>query len=67
MGLKYLSGLDDLEELSVNDTAITDAGLKEPQVQVVLSKVSLRGCKKVTKAGVAALKMLNPKMVIEGP
>ena len=32
-----------------------------------LTKVSLRGCKKVTGGGIAALKTLNPKMFVERP
>jgi hypothetical protein len=52
--------------LSLNDTEITDAGLKEFKLKTLM-KISIRGCKKVTRAGLNALKTLNPKMAIEGP
>ena len=63
---KELADLEELEVLNLNDTAITDAGLKELKTKV-LGKLSLRGCKKVTKAGIAAIKAQNPKVIIEGP
>jgi Leucine-rich repeat (LRR) protein len=65
-GLKELSGLTDLEELDLAENDITDAGLKELKLKS-LTSVSVKGCKKVTRVGVAALKALNPKMVVEGP
>ena len=65
-GMKDLAGLTELEELSLSDTVVTDAGLKELRSKM-LTKVSVRGCKKVTRSGIAALKALNPKVVIDGP
>jgi len=64
--LKELVALTELEDLNLNETDISDAGLKELKIKT-LAKVSLRGCKKVTRSGVAALKAQNPKMIIEGP
>ena len=32
-----------------------------------LTKLSVRGCKKVTRSAVAALKSQNPKLIVEGP
>ena len=58
--------LEELEVLNLSDTAVTDAGLKELKTKVLV-KLSVRGCKKVTKAGLAAIKAQNPKVVIDGP
>ncbi|MDB5338570.1 MAG: inlA 5 [Planctomycetaceae bacterium] len=57
--LKQLVHLENLVDISLHDSGVTDAGLKELLNLSELTALDLRGCKQVTDAGIKSLTKLT--------
>ncbi|QDU92921.1 leucine-rich repeat domain-containing protein [Lignipirellula cremea] len=65
--LKNVAQLPLLEEFKLGNSQITDAGLLQLAASPSLKKLTLRGSKKITPAGLDQLRKARPELTIESP